>query len=182
MAELSKREIRKEARELMANGMSKQEAYEELVKRHKLYIQIADIIENVPHPNAKKKYGWLNAILLSIFSLFALLDLLTLSIISAVIDGLFIWIVAGYYVHRYSWIIVRGVISVIAVIGVFVSGNQGTFEIVFSFIDLGIAITVLLLGISLQGKLCPDPEIKKEIYVNKQGQKRTRNLYLFADV
>jgi len=182
MAKLSKREIRKEARALMKGGMSKQEAYEELVKKHRYYIEIADTIENVPHPSAKKKYGAWNVLLLVLLCIVTLLNFFGGNLVGAVLDLLLIRFVAGYFIHRYVWLIVFGALGLIGTLFISIVNYEGLVLILTLVFGSLIPILMIIFGIMLPKKLCPAPDVKRETYLNKEGQKRAKDVYLFADV
>ena len=56
---LNKKEVRKEAKELLKQGIIKQQVFESLVEKHKYSIEIANILTNIPSLKAIKKYNFI---------------------------------------------------------------------------------------------------------------------------
>lgn len=179
-----KNRIGKEAAQLSKQGMSRQEMYDKLVEEYHERITIAEIVENTPTLKAKQKWGGLNAILLTILIVIAIIDLVDLSFVGLAIDILFIYGVYNYKTKYYSWISVRAFVSVVSGTILLLSLNKeetGVFTLVLMGIVLLMILISLLLGIYLNNKICPDAEIIKEPYINENGENRLRAIHRFKD-
>src|SRR5687768_10911248 len=74
---LNKSEVRKEAREMLKAGTSRQEVYETLTEKYKYGKEVADIVKFLPSRAASKKYDYWNSILLVVIIILAGLFFLT---------------------------------------------------------------------------------------------------------
>lgn len=180
---INKSPIRKDAIELMNGGMTKQEAFEALVEKYNVSITVAEAIETVPHPEAKKKYKTEWIILIVIIIVTALPDIASFNAISLGIDVLFLLVVANYWVRHFVWItILRGFLALVCpVTFIFITDFHPLISQIAG-VFIFIAVAYIYLSVYLSKKLCPKPEIKREIYLNREGKKRGRNVYIFKNL
>ena len=86
-----RKEITKAVKQKIREGLSRQKAYDELVKSYPERKVVAEILEGTPSKYYKKKYEALNITLLIMIALTTVIDLLLLSVISVAID-VFFWL------------------------------------------------------------------------------------------
>ena len=183
MAEiLNKKEVRKEAKELLKQGIIKQQVFESLVEKHKYSIEIANILTNIPSLKAIKKYRIWNYILLGVIILNTLIFLISAPSISSTLwFSLLIYGVSTMKTNYYKWVAILS-FFIIAIFVVLVLNNSGENNYSFSLISIIIlSIISCILPIWLETKLCPKPKEEKVLYTNSKGQQKYKMTYQFQD-
>ena len=182
IVEPNKTQIRKEAKLILAQAVSKQECFELLNKKYKARKVIADVIKNLPSSTAIAKYGVWNNILLGLLIVSAI-GMLTINFSFHVVMwfSFLIYSVANKLTKHYAWISLLSLIALIIFsISLSTIGLEsiGQTEKVFVFIFV---LPALVLPLWLQRRLCPSVAETKEEYLNPEGQKRNRIIYTFPD-
>lgn len=180
---LNKKEIRKEAKQLLKQGTSKQETFELLVDKHKYTYEIADILESIPSAKAIAKYGIWNHVLLAIIILTTIVFFLTTYSIGTLLwYGLLIYGVATKRINYYMWVTIMSLFALVVFIVTFLTSSAETFYWTRTIILIILIIPSCILPIWLEKKLCPKPTEKKVLYTNSQGQQRMKIVYEFTDI
>ena len=175
----NKKEIKKEARQLLKEGTPKQEAFEILKEKYKYSKIIADILKNIPSKQAIERYGKWNNVLLAILILTLVLSLLTAPSIGMLWYVLLIYVVARKLVKYYIWITVISAMGIIGSVAIMATSNIVFENWIGLIIIFVIIIPSLIIPIWLEKKLCPKPKEKKVKYTNSLGQKRLKIVYEF---
>ena len=183
-----KKEIDKEARELLKQGMPKQEAFETLVDKYKYAKDVADVVKNIPSAERIQKYGVWNTVLLIWLIIIELLVIVTSPSIGILWYGLLIYAVAKKLVKYYGWITLLAVLGALGSIATVALSGPGSFSsisfnasVVTILLLLVLYIPTCILPYWLEKKLCPAPTERKEMYSNSEGEKRMRLVYQFHD-
>lgn len=180
---LNKSAVRSEARQMLKEGKSRQATYEELTEKYLYGNEVADIIKHLPSREARQKYSGWNIMLLIIICIMAILTLIASPTIGLMIwFGVIIYGVATYSLQYYLWISILAGIGIVGFIAMmFFQGNIAShlFELISALILMG---PMLILPIWLEKKLCPKPGESREVYLNAQGQQRSRIIYEFKDI
>jgi hypothetical protein len=180
---LNKKEIRKEARQLLKQGTSKQETFELLVDKHKYTKEIADILKNIPSAIAIAKYGIWNHVLLAILILTTIIFFLVAPSIGTLLwYGLLIYGVATKRINYYMWVTVMSSFALVVFIVIILTSSSETFYWTRTIIMMILIIPSCILPIWLEKKLYPKPTEKKVQYTNTQGQQRMKIVYEFTDI
>lgn len=189
---MTKKEVRKAAKQSILECKTKQETFETLKATSKLPIEdLAKIIQTIPSLQARQKYKTQNMILIG---------LLSLTVLFKMMAGIPIIIENG--IKWFPILLILPIINILLLIGV-ATYSQSIYKAVAFFtlfgllrslsdilgqpfepliiIDLSIAAGLIGLGFYLNSKLCPDYTIIKEKYQNNQGQDRLRNVIKFND-
>lgn len=183
MAEiLNKKEVRKEAKELLKQGISKQQVFERLVEKHLYSIEIADILSNIPSPKAISKYGVWNNVLLGVIILNALIFFISSPPIGVSLwFGLLIYGVLTKKINYYKWVAILSFL-IITIFVVLMFNDSGGNDFSFSLISiLTINLISCILPIWLERKLCPKPKEDKILYTNSLGEQKYKMTYQFKD-
>ena len=178
---VDKKEVKKEAKQLLKQGSTKQETFNKLKEKYKYSKEIADIVKYIPSEKAKKKYSMWNYILLAILIITTTLYMITAPSIGIILwYGLLIYAVARMLIKYYMWVTVFSALGLIGVIiGVATTGAIILWTNAIIFLIL--IIPSLIIPIWISKKFCPPPKEKKEMYIDIAGQKRLRIVYEFMD-
>ena len=189
---MTKRELRKSVKRSILDGKSKQEVFQELKETSKLPTEdLAKIIQSIPSLNARQKYKTLNIILIVLLSLTVLFKMiagfpiilengikwLPILFLLPIINILLLVGVVTYYPNSHKWVAIFTILSLLRSLSV-IFGQP--FE-PFIIIDLVIAAGLIGLGFYLNSKLSPEYLTVKELYQNRQGQDRLRNVIKFKE-
>jgi len=175
---IDKKAVRERSNLLMRQGKTKQETFEQLKKEFRHAKIIVKILKCIPSNYRKKKYRWLNHLLLiSLLPIFLLLTYYTSWAVSFYILMLYVVarLIARYYlaITAFSF-----VIMIISTLLFFLEENTNILVIlILVFLNL----TTLVLSYKLEQKLCPKVMEQKEKYIDKQGLTRVRIIYTFTD-
>lgn len=183
MAELlNKKEVRKDAKELLKQGVCKQQVFKTLVEKHKYSIEVANILTYLPSQKAIKKYGIWNYVLLVAICLNALILLFNSPNIGAILwFGLLIYGVITMRINYYKWVAILSFFLITTFV-VLIFYNQGGNNYSLSLISILISnIISLILSIWLETKLCPKPKEEKVQYTNSEGEQKFKMTYQFKD-
>ena len=183
---LNKKEIIKEARQLLKQGTSRQATFDILKDKYQYAKDIAGIVKNLPLSKTLKLYRKWNYVLLALLILTTTCFLWTVTVSSFGIllwYGLQIYAVAKILVKYYLYVAIFSAFvllcCLIAVIFIVASPTKNGTTLIVMFTLLQIPICVLPLW--LDKKLYPKPKERKEKYTNSQGQQRMKIIYEFAD-
>lgn len=175
----NKKEIKKEAHQLLKEGTPKQETFEILKEKYKYTKIIADLLKTIPSKQAIDRYGKWNNTLLSLLILTVVLSLATAPSIGLIWYGLLIYAVARKLVKYYVWISVLSAFGIIAFLVIAFTSNTAAVNWLNLIILIVLILPLLLLPIWLEKKLCPKPKESKVKYTNSKGQKRLKIVYEF---
>ncbi|MBK9636569.1 MAG: hypothetical protein IPO63_01640 [Bacteroidetes bacterium] len=176
---IPRREIAKEARKLLKEGMPKQEVFEVLVEQYKYSKDVATILSGIPSLKRSKRYHFWNIVLLILIIILELHNLLYPSL-SIIWYGLLIYIVATKMTRYYFWIPLLSFIAISVAI-YFLFSATTKLQLFIGFFVLAIYLPAGLLSIWLVKKLCPSVTEKKEMYTNEDGENRMKLVYDFND-
>ena len=178
----SKKLIRQEAKELLKQGNSRQETYEQLAEKFRYRKTVADVLKNLPSKKAKDKYRKWNFLLLGLLILTAVFYFLATPTIGVVLwYGLTIYAVARMLTKYYMWVTILTALGLVGgAIAIFV-GNHQSVDWVNIIVLLVLNIPLLMLPIWLTKKLTPNPVEKKERYQGKDGTQKMRLTYEFPN-
>ncbi|MCL2247003.1 MAG: hypothetical protein FWC10_07825 [Lentimicrobiaceae bacterium] len=180
-----KKEIRKEAKQLLNQGdKTKQEVFELLVDKYKYSKDVAGVLKYIPTKQAVKKYGIWNSILLIFLVITTILVFLTMPI-QLIWYVPLIYIVASKKLQYYFWVTVLFSLMAIGFFIVFISTlftqPFDTTIWIFVVVSMFFVIPGCILPLWLQKKLCPKPIERREVYVNAEGNKRVQLVYEFPE-
>lgn len=187
---MTKRKIRKEAKLLVKDGVSKQEVYDILREKTKRIIpseEVAEIVGKLSSTYAKQKFRVLTTLLIVVLivafalQLFGSFGYLLIKNYSDMFSTLFLsvktlfflWGISTYRRAFYSWL---GILSIFGLFSLLFK----EFDI-FNMIDVGISCIVIFLCFYLKAKLFSTYSVEKEHYINEQGIKRLRNVIKFEE-
>lgn len=175
-----KKKVRALAREMIKQGKSKQEVYDELVKQFYFRNEIADIVVEIPSNERWKSYGILNTLTLVFLLLLVIASLYTQQYISIIFPGLLAWLVFTKKFSRYFWLMLFGGISALSIIVIFIFAS-GEFDTISLLISLGGSALLFMAGYALPRMLTPEYQEVKEFYINDQGKKKIRLVHRFVE-
>ena len=177
-----KKIIRVEAKELLKQGMSRQETYEQLTEKFKYRKTVADVLKNLPSKKAKDKYKKWNFTLLGLLVVTTVIYFLaTPTIVIILWYGLLIYAVARMLTKYYIWVTALTAFGLIAgTVVIFMSDSSST-NWTNVLILLVLNLPILILPIWLTNKLTPNPIEKMEKYQGKDGRQRIRVHYEFPE-
>ena len=183
-SQLDEKQIRTKAKELLANGTTKQETYNQLVEEFGGRETLAKIVKRIPSKETWKKYGLWNHILSGLMILLFLMMMLASPTV-----GTFLWYglpTIAILLRRtrfYFWIAILAGLGTIGIVAVTLSStdNIQIDGIVRISIFFAILLPAAFLAIWLPRKLTPEPEEKREYYTNEYGEQRSRMNYHFND-
>ncbi len=176
-----KKEIGREARKLLKQGITKQEVFVELVDKYKYSKDVAEVLKGIPSQVRIKKYGGWNTLLLSLLIIIELIILLSLKpSVSLLWYGLLIYAVATKKIKYYGWITFLAILGALAsLIGIFFA--TGVISLISLILFVVFFLPSCILPIWLEKRLCPPPTERKELYTNAEGEQRLRIVYEFND-
>jgi len=178
-----KKEVLKEAKQLLYQGKSRQETFQALLEKHNNAKIVADIVKDLPSAIALKKYGFLNIILLVLLIVPTILMLLSKPNLWTIVwAGFLIYTVANKNFANYAWVSIVatcGLIGLVALITIYDTNPIKWTNIIIAAL---FAILYITLPIWIKNKLCPNPSETKERYFNTEGHERIRIRYEFRDI
>jgi len=189
---MTKKEVRRAAKQSILNGKTKQETFEELkMTSYRSAEDLAKIIRNIPSLKARKKYKTLNNILIVLLSLTIAFKIM--AGIPIIIENGIKWIPILFLLPIINILLLIGIatyspgghkaVALLTLLGVFqLIGNivGKPFE-PFILIDFAIAAGLIGISLYLNSKLFPDYLTVKEHYQNNMGQKKLRDVIKFED-
>jgi len=178
-----KREIKKEALELLKHGKSRQESFELLVEKFKFTTDVADVLKKLPSSIALAKYIKWNNILLGIMFLTTLVLLLIAGIGPWLFwYGILIFVVAKRRFEYYIWISFISFILSAGMIVIFFRNYDESHKL----FDMAFLLTLFLasgfLPFWLEKRLCPKPKESRIVYTDHQGRDKIKIVYEFSDL
>ena len=178
---MNKKEVIKEAKDLLKKGDSKQDAYLVLKEKYKSPKEIAELLKNIPSTLAIEKYIKWNYTLLALLIVTTAIVMSINPLIGFLIwYGFIIFIVARVLVKYYYWVSMMTGFGLFGGIILAITSNEEINWIGTSLI-LILIIPSFILSIWLPKKLCPPPVEKKVKYFDKTGLQRLKLVYEFAD-
>ena len=186
-----RRQIKKEVKNLVDKGKSKQQILEELSQLYKDKITIMKQLEVTPSRTMKSKFRVYNYFLAVLLLVVLVLDIITLSrlqwgnwiidtnlVVNIALDVVFLVGVLLFRVEIYTWIAARAVITLLTIMAVHTEYYQIDILV---FVSLTLIVVSFVLGMMLSPKLRP-PRVPKTIEVNN-GKNQTMNkiIYVFPD-
>lgn len=181
MQKEDKKKISKEAKDLIKQGKSKQEVYDELVDKYKYRNAIADIVRFTPSLERLKKYSAWNTAFLIIVSLLTLLSIFNITL--GIIWFVFIIIIVAMKKYKYYyWITILGAITIMVSFALyFLSGENGESDVDLATLigSLIIAIIFILAGTILPKKITPPYTERKEKFIDKNGKQKLMVVHVF---
>lgn len=181
MAKPKKAEIRKAAKRLFKREKkSKQEVFEILKKRFKNTKTVAEVITYVPSYNRTQKYKFWENLLLAMIIFVVVLFIWDVGIdVSLWAFGFYIYGVADRRVQYYVYLsTLFAFYSLLMIWFAFYNGNIPWLELLKYIIPFGI---IVYLSAWLDSRLCPQPQVEKELYENSEGKKKYRLKYRFEE-
>ena len=183
-SQIDEKKVRKKAKQLISDGTTKQETYEQLVEEFGGRETLAKIVKRIPSKKAWKKYGVWNHVLSGLMILLFLMMMLANPTI-----GTFIWYglpTAAILMRRtrfYFWIAILAGLGTVTIVGVTLASadNIQIDGIIRISIFFALLFPAAFLAIWLPRKLTPEPEEKREYYENEFGEQRSRMTYQFAE-
>lgn len=177
---LNKKEVRKEARQILKQGTSKQETFQILSEKYKFEKDIADVLQHLPSQQAIEKYGKWNWLLLA---------LLVIPFIYFILFGagfgtyfwysLMIYAVARKLTKYYVFVAALYVFILLGSIAVMFTSDAETTNWIRVIIGYLIGGSTTFLAYWLGKRLSPSPVEKKEPYTNSEGNRRLKVVYEF---
>ena len=189
---MTKKEVKKVAKQSILGGKSKQETFEELNETSKLPTKdLAKIIVGIPSLQAREKYKPLNIILIALLSLTILFKILVgvlfiivngitwlpVLFIFPIINILFLIAIATYSHDSHKWLAIFTILALFREIPNMLGEAFGPLTL----IDLAIYAGLIGLGFYLNSKFYPNYLTVKERYTDNQGEMRMRNVVKFED-
>lgn len=178
---INKKIIRKEAKTLLNQGITKQETFELLVDKYKFSHEIASVLNNIPSAKAIAKYGIWNNILLALLILTSIIYFINSAFMPIIYNGFLAYGVISKRVNFYIWITILSSMGLIVLVAIILTDSSITIDWKVMIL-LGIYLTSTILPIWLEKKLCPKTTERKEIYTNSEGQQKSKIIYDFSDV
>ncbi|MGJ3234548.1 hypothetical protein [Marivirga sp.] len=183
-SQIDEKQVRKKAKQLLSDGTTKQETYEQLVDKFAGRETLAKIVKRIPSQKAWEKYGVWNHVLSALMILLLLMMMLANPTL-----GTFIWYglptlaILMRKTRFYFWIAILAGLGTVTIVAVTLSSADsiqidGIIRISIFFVLL---FPAAFLAIWLPKKLTPEPIEKREFYENKYGEKRSRILFKFAE-
>ena len=189
---MTKKEVRKVAKQSILNGKTKQETFEELKETsYRTPEDLAKIIQTIPSLQLRKKYMSLNIVLIILLSLTVFFKMM--AGIPIIIENGIKWLPILFILPIINVLLLIGVITyrpkshrlvaVFTILGLFqLVGNMvgEPFEPLI-LVDFAIAAGLIGLGLYLNSKLFPIYSTVKERYQTNQGQTRIKDVIKFED-
>jgi hypothetical protein len=180
------RDLKEEAVELLNKGLSKQEAFDILKKKYYSQKSIVSVLRYIPTKARKRKYGifvWTAGFLLILISLFISIYLYSSPVLLTVF--IVFQTVAVYNILRFNvkyYHPVNAYLIILFSTFATISALNDSTKYVPLVVVLSFATFIaggLILWLSL--KLAPEPEKTKELFIDSNGKKRFRLVYIFKD-
>jgi hypothetical protein len=173
-----KKDFKRIAKQKLAEGISKQNIYDEAITEGHPPKQVADILVDLPTKERWKKYGIWNTVFLILLILVALANLIQPSLALLVNIGL-IYLVAAKKFQLYYFHVVVGVWGFVSLIATFLAYSNVTPTNLA--IAVGTSILFIIPGVFLPKMLAPKYTLENEIYYNEEGNSRLTNKHVFVD-
>lgn len=175
---INKKEVTKIARTRLAEGISKQVVYDELVGEYKFRNEIAEILAGIPSAARNKKYGPLNMALLTFLIIITTLSLVHPS--PAIIWPIWlIYVVAFKRIRWYYWNTWLGAIILIGGIGICIYERQANLNVIA--LTGFVSAVLILAGIGLPRLLAPAYKEVREEGPDGAGEQRFYIRHQFVD-
>jgi hypothetical protein len=172
--------IRKEAREMLRNGETRQGTFDALAEKYRHPVATARIIKRQPSKKAMERYSFWNYILFSLLLVNTVLYAFTGSSPSLILYYLILlYPVFRMMVEFYWWLVYFMIAGFLSVLAILISGDQKNI-VLLGFLVLN--VPSILLAFWIPGKMCPAPSETKEKYIAKSGQEHERILFSFRDI
>lgn len=176
--------MKAKAREILDEGSTKQEAYEQLIMQFGHPTSVANILKRIPSKEAWGKYGLWNHLLSGLMILLFLIVFLPDPNI-----GAFIWYglptvaILTKMTRFYFWVAILAFIGTMTAVALSFSSSAEihTETVVGVLVFLAILLPAGFLAIWLPKKLTPEPEEETEFYENEHGQPRSRIIFKFVE-
>jgi hypothetical protein len=179
------RKVRDFVKDLLKKGKSKQEVYEELIKKYNNRNQVADILRFIPSIERNKKYGIWNTIYLIYLSIFLLITIV-IPTIGTTVFFLLALLIALKKFEYYYWNTIFGVVTlilyaiIIAIAGTYFKNDGPEERIMHAFVIFNTLIFIYA-GIFLPKILTPKYIKNEERYKDDDGKERIRVIHVFDD-
>ena len=191
-----KKEIRNDVRRRIKKGEPKQQVLEELRNVYDDKATLIKQIEKTPSNAAKTKYVKYNYLLCGCLLMALILNVLFLfkfepdlgagervllysTLLSIVLDVVFIVGVLMYFIEIYSWIAARALLTLMTLLISF--GYFKTEIHLFVYLSFALIIVSFTLGLLLGVKLCPQ-RVPKIVEVEiDETEKIKKTVYVFPD-
>lgn len=145
---------------------------------------MAEILLNIPSLSRRKENKKLFIWLLALLSVSGVIDLLALSYVGLIYDILLIYVVFTYNIKYFGWIWFRAIISLFVLIIVILlnKANQNSpTSLPGAILVMGILIPTVLISIKLEKKLSSGYSVRKDFYIDSQGNESTQIIHEFAE-
>ena len=199
-----KKQIILDVKYRIQRGEPKQQILEDLSPLYKDKVTLVKQIEMTPSKAMKEKHRLLNYLLAFLLLTALVVDIAIfkdldsahwftptlgyllvnwLTALGIILDTVFLIGVLMCRIEIYSWIAVRGLLTLITIVGsygYFDIGDKGTMFILL-VVSFGLILISFFMGLMLCVKLCP-PRIPKIIEVDIDGtEKIKKTIYVFPD-
>jgi len=182
MDKTQKDALRTDAIQLLAQGHSKQAAYEQLVQKYGFAKLVAEVLKELPSKKAVERYGkWNYAFLIFLVLIVAALFTITGQAISLLWFVLALWVVAKRLLKYYIFISAIGVVSLISLVVLHfteTASNGSWMNLVLVLLPI---LIIVFFPLWLTKKLSPSPIEKRETYTDQAGVSRVRLSYVFPN-
>lgn len=181
---LDEKLLKRKANQVLAQGISKQEAYEQLVAEFGHPDTTATLLRHIPSRMAWKKYGVWNHLLSGLMILlFLMMVLLSPTIGTFLWYGLLLFTILTRKTRFYYWIAILAIIGTLTIVAIAIASSGGIT--VDGIIRVSLFFALLLpstfLAIWLPKKLTPEPQEEREYYENESGEQRSRIIFKFPE-
>jgi len=172
---IDKRKIRELAKREIKAGKSKEAVFMEIYAMYndfRLHEPIARIIQYIPEPRKLKQYGIYNTLfLLLLIGLFIAL-IITSNFEGLILIAILTYLVAARKTEYYQWITFVGVIFIISICVLWISGASNPPERALLAYGgmLFLSIIFILFGIYIPKLLTPDYKTIEETITNSEGE------------
>ena len=186
-----RRQIKKEVKNLVDKGKSKQQILEELSQLYKDRITIMKQLELTPSRTMKYKFRVYNYLLATLLLVVLILDIIALSrsqwgdwiissnlILNIAMDVVFLVGVLLFRIELYTWIAARAVVTLLTII----AAHTQYYQIdILVFVSLFLIVVSFILGTMIVLRLRP-PRVPKTVEVNNgKNQRINKVVYVFPD-
>ena len=179
------RKVRDFTKDLLKKGKSKQDVYEELIKKYDNRNQVADILRFIPSLERNKKYGIWNTIYLIYLSVFLLIIIVYPTIFTGVFFVL-VLLIAFKKFEYYYWNTIFGAVTLIlyyifvAIASTYFKNGGLEEELMHAFVIINTLIFICA-GIFLPKILTPKYIKKEEKSTDDDGKEIIRFIHVFDD-
>ena len=186
-----RRRIKKEVKNLVDKGKSKQQILEELSQLYKDRITIMKQLELTPSRTMKYKFRVYNYLLATLLLVVLILDIIAFSrsqwvdwiissnlILNIAMDVVFLVGVLLFRIELYTWIAARAVVTLLTII----AAHTQYYQIdILVYVSLFLIVVSFISGTMIVLKLRP-PRVPKTIEVNNgRNQRINKTIYVFPD-